>query len=307
MKTTTSALLTYLNNFRPRGDTALTSMNLFTVTLGSGPFSGTVLTYTDFDVPVSWNGYTYLANSVLMSGLRYKCTIGVVVDKQKINISARSTDTIGGIPFLAALRQGLLDGAYIQREKAYVSSTSGALLSPIGTVIMFKGRVEEIESLGRSGAVVNVASDLILLDYDFPRNTWGPNCSHVFCDSGCGLNIASFSATGTVGSGPSVSSINWSGSGTQYVLGTISFTSGVNTGVTVSIKNATSSSLVFSYPLPTAPAAGDSFIVAQGCDHTQSTCSGTYSNLSNYRGYPYVPPPQIITGPLSSTYTAGGK
>ena len=47
------------------------------------------------------------------------------------------------------------------------------------------------------------------------------------------------------------------------------------------------------YPLPFAPATGDAFNVAFGCDHTQATCVAKFNNLPNFRGFPYVPPPQL--------------
>jgi hypothetical protein len=37
-----------------------------------------------------------------------------------------------------------------------------------------------------------------------------------------------------------------------------------------------------------------------------SACQGKFANLANFRGYPYVPPPQIMTGPLSTTSSVGG-
>ena len=59
--------------------------------------------------------------------------------------------------------------------------------------------------------------------------------------------------------------------------------SSVNVGVSYSLM----------YPLPFAPATGDAFTVAFGCDHTQATCQGKFNNLANFRGFPYVPPPQL--------------
>ena len=47
------------------------------------------------------------------------------------------------------------------------------------------------------------------------------------------------------------------------------------------------------YPLPSTPATGDAFTVAFGCDHTRGTCQGKFNNLVNFRGFPFVPPPQI--------------
>lgn len=306
MKTTTGALLTYLNGLRTaNGDAPLCMADLFTITLPSG----TILTYANVDLPVFWNGYAYLANSVLVAGLKYKAALGVNVDKQQIVIAARATDTIGGIPFLQALQQGLFDGAFIQRERAFFSSwaTTGGNLVPIGTVVLFKGRVSQIDEIGRTTAKVTVASDLMLLDINMPRNCYQSNCVHVLYDSGCGLARGTYSSAGTVTSASSTVGINWTGATTAFQQGTITFTSGANAGVKATIKSAGAGWLLLAYPLPNAPSIGDAFTAAQGCDHTQATCTGKFNNMSNYKGFPYVPPPQIMTGPLSSITTAGGK
>jgi hypothetical protein len=129
MKTTSPALVTYLNGLRAgNSDAPLYCCDLFTIWLSSGM----ILTYTNLDIPVSWNGYLYSASSVLISGLKYKASLGVSVDKQQINIAARATDKLGGIPFLQALQQGAFDGAEIQREKAFFIAWGTA---PIGSTL----------------------------------------------------------------------------------------------------------------------------------------------------------------------------
>lgn len=303
MKSATPALVTYLNGLRPTSDAPLQAGDLFTIWLANG----SILTYTDLDLPVAWNGYVYSASSVLVSGLRYKGSLGVNVDQQKIAISARQTDTLGGIPFLQALQQGAFDGAIIQREKAFFSSwaTTGGSLVPIGTAIMFKGRVAAIDDIGRTTAQITVAADTVFLDIDMPRRLWSPQCTHVLYDSGCGLARGTFSASGTVSGSSNLTTITWTGATSAYAQGVLVFTSGANEGVTATIKYADAGQLALAYPLPNVPAVGDAFTAAQGCDHTMATCLGKFRNLSNFRGYPYVPPPQVMTGPLSASWNQG--
>lgn len=299
MKTTSPALVAYLNSLRPTSDAPLYMADLFTIQLANG----TILAYCDVDQTVAWNGYVYLANSILISGLKYKGAVGLNVDKQQIVIGARATDTLGGIPFLQALQQGAFDGATIQRERAFFSSwaagNSGQLV-PIGTVVMFKGRVAQIDEIGRTTAKVSVASELVLLDINMPRRLYAPTCQHVLFDSGCGLAAGTYSAAGSVTSASNLTQIYWSGATTAYQQGTIAFTSGANAGVTATIKAAGAGFLNLAYPLPEWPAVGDAFTAAQGCDHTQATCESKFANLARFLGFPYVPPPQIVTGPLAS-------
>ena len=37
---------------------------------------------------------------------------------------------------------------------------------------------------------------------------------------------------------------------------------------------------------------GDSFRFLPGCDHTTASCQLPFKNLSRYRGFPYIPPPE---------------
>jgi len=289
MKPTSSALLTYVNNARGNPDVPLIFADIFTFTL----MSGLILCYTNVDVTFAYNGSTYLANSVRVDGLKYTAKTGLEVDQQQITVAALATDTIsGGAPFLQALRDGSFDGCEIQRNRVFFSDTIGG--TAIGDVLLFKGRLGVINEIGRTTAKLTVNSDLVLLDIDMPRNIYQPTCLHTLYDSGCTLVANAFSAAGAVGSGSTASTINWSSAATVYQQGTITFTSGVNEGVTATIGSVTAgASLNLIYPLESECAPGDTFTVYFGCDHTPGTCQTKFNNLVNFRGFPYVPPPQM--------------
>ncbi len=256
----------------------------FTLTLRTG----LILTYTSADVPIALNGYTYLANSVLIDGLQYKCAVGLDVDQQQITVSARVSDTLGGVPFLQAIRNGVLDGCEIQRERAFLTSWSAA---PLGSVILFKGRVGTVDNVGRTTAQITVNSDLVLLDMDMPRNLYSPQCVHVLYDSGCGLVKSAYGATGAVGTGSTSSTIVWSGATQNFAQGTILFSSGQNAGVSANIKSVGAGLLILSAALPNVPIEGDSFAAYQGCAHTKAACQTQFNNVAHFRGFPFIPPP----------------
>jgi uncharacterized phage protein (TIGR02218 family) len=173
-------------------------------------------------------------------------------------------------------------------------------LVPLGSVWLFQGRVTSVESAGRLQAKVNVASDLTLLNIDMPRRQFSRNCVHTLYDAGCTLNPATYTSTGSVESGSTSTVINWSSSSTNQAQGTIRFTSGVCTGIVATVKGVAGGQVTLAYPLPTTPATGDAFSVTFGCDHTKATCNSRFGNTANFLGFPYVPLPEIMTGPLSS-------
>lgn len=281
----TPALGTFLAAQSAAKDTPLLMADCYTFTLRSG----TVLTYTNADVPVILGGVTFVANGVLVDGLTFNCKAGLDVDQQEVTIAARSVDTVGGVPVLIALRRGTFDGCLVQRERAFLSSWGAPA---IGSIVLFKGRMASIDEIGRTRARVTVASDLVLLNIDLPRNFYQTHCVHTLYDSGCGLTKAAFGTDGTVGVAPSTTMIPWAGAAAVHTQGTILFTSGINAGMQPTIKSVVAgTSLILNYPLDAVPAAGDAFTAYQGCDHRLSTCQTQFANSTNFRGFPYIPPP----------------
>ncbi len=287
MKSTTPAVLAAINAARAAPDAQLAFAECFTVTLATG----TVLTWTNVDLPVTYDGATFSATGPLVSGLKYKASVGLEVDKQQIMIAARPSDLISGSPALNAIREGAFDGAIVQRDRVFLTAIGGAV---IGGATLFHGRVSTVDSVGRTQAQITVASDLVILDYDMPHNLYSPTCVHTLYDSGCGVIRGTYSSSGTVGAGSTASLINTSVAVASQVQGSLVFTSGLNANVRATVKSAVAgASLSLMYPLPSQPSAGDAFTVAFGCDHTRGTCQGKFNNLANFRGFPFVPPPQI--------------
>lgn len=287
MKTATSGLVTYLNAVRGLYDAPLSTADCFIVTAATG----VVMTWTNVDYPVAYNGRAFSCRGPLVQGLKFKSTVGVEVDKQQVSISARPTDLVSGVSVLAAIRDGAFDGATIERHRVFLAAPAGEV---IGGVMLFHGRIATVDMVGRTRAQITVASDLIILDYDMPRNMYQSTCLHVLYDSGCGVLRSAYSADGAVASGSTASLINWAGSAAPHAQGSIVFTSGVNANVRATIRSASpGAALTLMYPLPSTPSPGDAFSSSYGCDHTPNTCVARFSNLANFRGFPYVPPPQI--------------
>lgn len=310
MKQYNGTLATFLSSLRGNPDATCAFADCYTISImtpanaAQTPYFQNTATgnYTNFyftsaDVNVSDTVNLYLANSVLVSGLKYKSTTGVDVDQQTINISARPTDTVSlvingsstnqysGLPWLQAIRNGILDGALIQRKRVFMDSW--ATMNYQGDVILFSGRVSDIHSIGRTSAEVTVDSDLTLLNIQMPRNMFSPQCVHVLYDSGCQVPRSPMS--GTVASGSTINTIIWPYSSSDYAQGAIYFETGVNTGASRTISSGSSSALALAYPLENTPAVGDTFSVVLGCDHTMATCQNRFNNLTNFRGFPFVP------------------
>jgi len=287
MKNASQALINLLNAARMAPDAPTAFADCYTFTLSTG----STYTWTSVDTLIVYNGATFSASGPLVQGLKYKASVGLEVDKQQITIAARPTDLINGAPFLVALRDGGLDGASVQRDRVFLTETGGTV---VDGVTLFKGRVSTVDRVGRTTATLTIASDLVILDYDMRRNLFSPTCVHTLYDSGCGVIRGTYAASGTAGMGSTASTISFSGAAAQHAQGSIVFSSGANANVRATVKSVVvGSTLNLIYPLPFAPAVGDAFTVYAGCDHTQNTCGSRFSNLANFRGFPYVPPPQM--------------
>jgi hypothetical protein len=82
--------------------------------------------------------------------------------------------------------------------------------------------------------------------------------------------------------------VSYSQSG-WFDLGTVTFTSGANTGVSRTVKTYQPGSLAFSLPWPNTPAPGDTFTAYAGCDKQQSTCNSKFANVAHFSAEPFVP------------------
>lgn len=275
---------------------------LYTFTLRDG----TKAYYTDLDVDILLSGVIFRANSIRIENLKYKLEIGWSVDEQEVVISAFPDDLLAAANFFTALQEGLLDGAYLTRERAFwVAHRLGGAAqrdlsqSPIDRHILFTGRVSTIEKVGRTSATFKVKSPMSLLDIDMPRNTYQPACQWMLYDAGCTVDRASHTATYTVVSADhkaivvSAISPETGGDGQpNYKQGRLLFTSGVNSGIQTMISNNSAIAFDLQYPLLVPPSPGDTFKASAGCAKTGrgGACELKFANLHNFRGFSRVPP-----------------
>lgn len=267
--------------------------DLYTFTL----VGGGVLRYTsgDRDITANGNHFTSQGPRVDRKGNKAKChwKIGVDVDTLVFDVMPQATDLVNGQSFLAACVQGAFDGAELTLERAFMGTYGD---TSVGTVILFAGRVAEID-LGRGVATFSVNSHLELLNLNLPRNLWQPSCVNSLGDPSCGVNLTSFAVAGSALAGSSTHIVNASlAQATGYFdQGKINFTSGANAGLSRSVKSWVTGSpgvVALLAPLPNLPAAGDAFQIFPGCDKTLggNGCA-KFANTARFRGFPFVPTP----------------
>lgn len=265
---------------------------------------------TSFDVPLTVGGNTYLTDLLISRG-SVDQRAGVEAQSLDLEISQHTDGApvmVAGLPFLQAVRLGYFDSCRVTYSKLFMA-TPGDVSA--GAVPWFQGRVSDVDG-GQSKVQVTVESDLALLNIAMPRNVIQAGCTHRVFDAGCTLNPATWRVAGAVTAVASDRTYVDSGltqADDYFALGVLTFTSGALNGVGRTVKSSTNSSgrVTFMQPLPVAPAVGDTFTVLPGCDKKQATCSGKFSNLAHFRGYPYVPTPETIyAGGITTRDSTGG-
>ena len=297
MKTISGALTTLFNS-----SNAFAKADLFTWIF----FDGTILRTTSADRALTWGGNTFSSCAPAIERTRVKLKVGVDADSMDLTVMPGAAETISGLTWQSASRQGYLDGAKVLVETAYIETWP----TVVGVLHVFQGQVSDIYP-ERTMIRVEVKSALELLAQPFPRNVYQSVCSRTVYDAGCGAVKASFTATGTVAASPAPTLTSFKTGNAQaagyFDQGVVTFTSGANSGLKRTIKSYNpATGFTFALPLPTPPAAGDTISVFAGCDKTLATCRTKFANSGKFRGFPWVPNPETAA-PAVPGYTKSGK
>lgn len=283
-ETSLGALATLLNS-----RTDLVVLDLYTLTLSSGA----VYRWSGTDVVVKVNGVTWSLGPIFKRG-RTRLSVGVQVDSLDVTVMADASVQINAIPLLRFIALGGIDNARLQVDRAYMSGTDTAV---VGTLLWFTGRIAQTKA-DRTQAALTVKSDLELLDVQVPRELYQAGCLNTLYDSACQVVRATYNVTGAATSASNATRTQFShalGQAAGYFdLGVVTFTSGLNTGQSRTVKLHVAGTLTVLSAFPFAVANGDTFGIVPGCDKKQSTCSAKFANLVNFRGMPYVPVPETV-------------
>jgi uncharacterized phage protein (TIGR02218 family) len=282
MKTVSSALQAIL------GSSQFYMADCYTFSL----IDGTQARYTsaDQDITDHATGNVFSSRGPFFQRSKVKFQVGVQVDELDITITAGPNDLLDGTPWLAALREGILDGAEVQLDRAFMANFGD---TSAGLVTLFLGRVAEVDP-GRTQAAIKVNTHLELLNLQWPWRLFQPGCSRSLFDTGCTLTKSGFGQPCHVTAGGTINVVNTDyGLGTGYAdLGTLTFTSGALAGKSYSIRSNTGGSINILTIFGAQPAIGDALTVYPGCDKTQSTCQTKFNNLQHFEGFPFVPVPE---------------
>jgi uncharacterized phage protein (TIGR02218 family) len=257
------------------------SADLFTVSL----LDGQSFYWTSADRDIAWSGTTWSAVGPAIQRSAWGAKNTTEVPELTIQLFSTGADfTLGNIK--ALMHDGLLDGAYVQLDRAFMPTYGDTAL---GIVTLFGGRVGKIE-VQSIGAKLTVVASNVLLQQNMPRNTYQTGCIHTLYDTGCTLVRSAHTTSYTVTTANNLA-LNYSGAPSDpsvYQLGVAAITSGLGVGQRRAIDASNSTGVTLAYPLLTVPAPGDTFTLTEGCDKSTARCTAL-SNIANFRGFPAIP------------------
>lgn len=117
-------------------------------------------------------------------------------------------------------------------------------------------------------------------------------CRAELGDSRCGVDLASYTVTGSVTSSASALKFTDTSRGESdghFDLGLLTWTTGDNAGYQVEVVEYASQQFTLLHSMPYSIDPADQYRVYRGCDKKLTTCRDVFSNLDNMRAEPYTP------------------
>lgn len=147
-------------------------------------------------------------------------------------------------------------------------------------------------------------------------NSHSRSCSFLLGDADtCGVNLGALSTT-IIGVRVNAavdranfdaydSDIPATGANDTYNLGTITWTTGLNSGISSEVQDYTDTGRVFSLQLsvPFTIQQGDRFDLTVGCDKNLTTCNTKFSNAVKFGGSPFMPGTDALVQTASQRMT----
>ena len=239
---------------------------------------GAVYTFTSHSQDIIYSGRTYLAapgfTPTAMAG-----SADLAVTNLEV-IGPINTATISEDDVMA----GRWDHASVEVfEVNYNDLSMGRMLLSSGTL----GHI----STGKNEFKAEQRGIEQLLQQPVGR-VYAPGCDATVGDARCGINLPAITENGTVvasntqrvfSSTGVTQMIDWFGGGV------VTWLTGANAGLRMEVQNSNAGDFQLVLAMPYVIATGDTFTASPGCRKNFNVCRAKYSNVINYRGFPFLP------------------
>jgi uncharacterized phage protein (TIGR02218 family) len=247
-------------------------------------------------------GFTDHDEDLVVSGLTYHAATGY----QRSAIRASSGFENDNLELIGALASSAITAADVRAclwDYAVVEvffCNWADLTQGVGK--MHKGKLGPIKT-GRNSFTAQLMGLASHLDQAVGR-LYGASCDADLGDARCGISLAPFTKSGAVTSITSrrvfADSSRAEADG-YFNGGKLTWLTGNNAGLKMEVKTFLNAggAIALQLPMPYAVQVGDTYSATHGCDKSAATCTGTFANIVNYRGFQFVAGPRrMISGGL---------
>lgn len=153
-------------------------------------------------------------------------------------------------------------------------------------------------AITRNAITVQLQSGMSLLTRECPKTSVHAECNNALFNTWCTLDEDAWAVGGLAEAGNETElydsargeAANWFNGGRLMML------AGQNFGSVRTIMLSEPGYLLMMVPFHNAIAADDQYVAWPGCDKKLETCRDKFNNLANYRGFPQMPPAEIMQG-----------
>jgi len=282
MKTASVPLIDHLASAR-----LLLTADLIAITLSGG----NTYRFCNRDLVLTADAQTWIGGTPLFQRTGTRRTLGIEVGTLTLTVTYLPGDLLGTTLWSNVMCTGLLDGAEVTIRRGYWADWAQPA---VGTLHVFDGRVSDIEG-GAPELKITLRSATELFGTKVPRSLYQAGCRNTLYDT---LTCKALKTEISCNAAAGATRVRIGTALTQadgwFTGGIIRGVTGANAGVIRGVKQhiLTGGAVIVAEPWPVAPASGDGFLVAAGCDHTRATCAAKFNNAVNFRGEPYTPSPE---------------
>lgn len=240
---------------------------------------GTTQGFTEHDCDLTFDGLTYLARSGF-TATQVAQSLGLAVDNLNVD-GAISSDTIN--------EDDLASGRY---DDADVELTWVNWQDVSQRQTFSRGSIGEVKR-GETAFSAEFRSLVHRLNQKTGRQ-YQKTCDVAVGSDRCGVDLTSstFSSSGTVTSASGRNLVLTSLGGYAdgwFSHGLLTFTSGLNTGLSFEVKSHSGSNVTLWDVPPGAVLSSDAFGLTAGCLQTMDVCITKFNNINNHQGFPDIP------------------
>ena len=268
---------------------------------------GQVFRFTTLDVDFTYGGETYLTCGGMRTSASENTATLDSAGNMDLNLLINS-DHIADQELL----NGLFDGAEVEIWNRPWEAVEGDV--PFRIIAGEFGKV----SKGTAGFKVEVITKAGRAAQQNLLEIYTPNCRWDLGSVECTVDLDALEVSGSVTStalvtGPSVSrkrafiDTSRTEESNYFDYGSVTWTSGDNTGTTNQIERQTGNSFLLWDTAPYRIQVGDTYTMKPGCDKAVDTCKTKFNNFINYGGFPHVPGTDGILAVTTRKTNTGGK